>query len=159
MRLTLQVALLGVLRERSDVVSKKLLSRAARGFARLCRGQPMGQMWCLFSSVAEAMLDRNMGFNKARKRTLMRVEKYAREVVYVGRVATAKDAPDSLIRDLIYILYRSGSGNPEVAEVLSAWQVAPSDFPDSLLETHSRRLYGPGSDVLKSLSEALQEEL
>ncbi|MBD3656113.1 MULTISPECIES: chemotaxis protein [Marinobacter] len=159
MRLTLQVALLGVLRERSDVVSKKLLSRAARGFARLCRGQPMGQMWCLFSTVAEAMLDRNMGFNKARKRTLMRVEKYAREVVYVGRVATAKDAPDSLIRDLIYILYRSGSSNPEVTSTLTAFRLAPAEYTDATLDAHSKRLYGPGADVLKSLSEALQEEL
>ncbi|WP_286816763.1 chemotaxis protein [Marinobacter sp. UBA3607] len=159
MRLTFQVALLGVLRDRNEVVSKKLIARSARGFARLCQGAPMGQMWCLLATVADTMLDRAMVFNKARKRLLMRIEKYAREVVYVGKVATAKDAPDSLIRDLVYLLYRSGSGNPEVAEVLSAWQVAPSDFPDSLLEAHSRRLYGPGSDVLKSLSEALQEEL
>jgi hypothetical protein len=159
MRLTFQVALLGVLRGRNEVVSKKLIARSARGFARLCQGAPMGQMWCLLATVADTMLDRAMVFSKARKRLLMRIEKYAREVVYVGKVATAKDAPDSLIRDLIYLLYRSGSGNPEVTGVLSAWNVIPSDFPDSLLEAHSRRLYGPGSDVLKSLSEALQEEL
>ena len=159
MRLTLQVALLGILRERNEVVSKKLVARASRGFARLCRGAPMGQMWCLLSVVADTMLDRAMGFNKARKRLLMRIEKYAREVVYVGKVATTKDAPDSVIKDLVYLLYRSGSANPEVASVLSAYRLAPSEFPDAILEAHSRRLYGPGSDVLKSLSEALQEEL
>ena len=159
MRLTLQVALLGILRERNEVVSKKLVARASRGFARLCRGAPMAQMWCLLSVVADTMLDRAMGFNKARKRLLMRIEKYAREVVYVGKVATTKDAPDSVIKDLVYLLYRSGSANPEVASVLSAYRLAPSEFPDAILEAHSRRLYGPGSDVLKSLSEALQEEL
>jgi hypothetical protein len=159
MRLTLQVALLSVLRERNEVVSKKLIARASRGFARLCQGAPMGQMWCLLSLVADTMLDRAMGFNKSRKRLLMRVEKYAREVVYVGKVATAKDAPDSLIKDLIYLLYRSGSANPEVANVLAGYKLAPAEFPDSILEAHARRLYGPGTDVLKSLSEALQEEL
>ncbi|HET8848434.1 MAG: chemotaxis protein [Marinobacter sp. 34-60-7] len=159
MRLTLQVALLSVLRERNEVVSKKLIARASRGLARLCQGAPMGQMWCLLSLVADTMLDRAMGFNKSRKRLLMRVEKYAREVVYVGKVATAKDAPDSLIKDLIYLLYRSGSANPEVANVLAGYKLAPAEFPDSILEAHARRLYGPGTDVLKSLSEALQEEL
>jgi hypothetical protein len=119
----------------------------------------MGQMWCLVGIVADTMLDRAMVFNKARKRMFMRIEKYAREVVYVGKVATGKDAPDSLIRDLVYLLYRSGSANPEVTEVLSAYHLAPADFPDSMLEAHARRLYGPGSDVLKSLSEALQDEL
>ncbi len=159
MRLTFQVALLGILRERNEAVSKKLIARAARGLARLCQGAPMGQMWCLLALVSDTMLDRAMGFSKARKRLLMRIEKYAREVVYVGKVATAKDAPESLIKDLIYLLYRSGSANPEVTRVLSAYQLGPAEFPDALLEAHSRRLYGPGTDVLKSLSEALQEEL
>lgn len=159
MRLTFQVGLLGVLRERNDVVNKKLIARAARGLARLCRGAPMGQMWCLVAIVADAMLDRAMNFTKARKRMLMRIEKYAREVVYVGKVATAKDAPDSLIRDLVYLLYRSGSGNPEVSSVLDSYRLAPTEYSDSMLEAHSKRLYGPGADVLKSLSDALQEEL
>ncbi|MCG7199571.1 chemotaxis protein [Marinobacter pelagius] len=159
MRLTFQVALLGVLRDRNDVVSKKLFGRAARGFARLCQGAPMGQMWCLLGIVSDTMLDRAMIFTRARKRMLMRIERYAREVVYVGKVATAKDAPDSLIRDLIYLLYRSGSANPEVTRILSAYRLAPAEFPDSMLEAHARRLYGPGSDVLRSLSEALQDEL
>lgn len=159
MRLTFQVALLGILRERNEAVSKKLIARAARGLARLCQGAPMGQMWCLLALVSDTMLDRAMGFSKARKRLLMRIEKYAREVVYVGKVATAKDAPESLIKDLVYLLYRSGSANPEVTRVLSAYQLGPAEFPDALLEAHSRRLYGPGTDVLKSLSEALQEEL
>ena len=152
-------ALLGILRERNEAVSKKLIARAARGLARLCQGAPMGQMWCLLALVSDTMLDRAMGFSKARKRLLMRIEKYAREVVYVGKVATAKDAPESLIKDLVYLLYRSGSANPEVTRVLSAYQLGPAEFPDALLEAHSRRLYGPGTDVLKSLSEALQEEL
>ncbi len=159
MRLTLQVALLGILRDRNEVVSKKLVARAARGLARLCQGAPMAQMWCLVSIGADTMLDRAMGFTKARKRMFMRIERYAREVVYVGKVATAKDAPDSLIRDLVYILYRSGSGNPEVVQVLSVFGLAPAEYSDAMLEAHARRLYGPGADVLKSLAEALQGEL
>lgn len=159
MRLTLQVALLGILRDRNEVVSKKLLARAARGFARLSQGGSMAQMWCLVSIVADTMLDRAMGFTKARKRMLMRIERYAREVVYVGKVATAKEAPDSLIRDLVYLLYRSGSANPEVVEVLSVFGLTPAEYSDAMLEAHARRLYGPGADVLKSLTDALQGEL
>jgi scaffold protein FimL len=159
MRLTFQVALLGVLREKNPVVSQKLFGRSARGFVRLCQGAPMGQMWCLVAMVADAMLDRGMNFSKARKRLFMRIEKYSREVVYVGKVATAKDAPDSLIRDLVYLLYRSGSANPEVISTLSAFNLAPAEFPDSMFDAHARRLYGPGTDVLQSLSTALQDEL
>ena len=159
MRLTFQVGLLSALRESNGTVSKKLFSRSARGFVRLCHGQPMAQMWCLVAMVADAMLDRAMGFNKARKRLLMRIERYSRDIVHVGRTATAKEAPDELVRDLVYLLYRSGSANPEVVSALSAFGLAPADFPDSMLEAHARRLYGPGIDVLQSLSTALQDEL
>lgn len=159
MRLMYQIGLLGVLRERNEAVSRKLIARSARGFARLCRGAPMAQLWCLLAVVANTMEDRAMGFGKARKRLLMRIEKYTREIVYVGKVATTKDAPDSLFKDLLYILFRSGSSNPEVTSILSAYQLAPAEYPESILETHRKRLYGPGADVLKSLSDALQEEL
>lgn len=159
MRLTFQVALLGILRNRNEAVSKKLISRAAKGFVRLCPGEPMAQMWCLVATVADTMLDRAMGFTKARKRLLMRIERYSREIVYVGRVAAGKDAPDSLIKELIYLLYRSGSSNPEVTAALAAFKLNPADYSDSMFEAHSKRLYGPGTDVLESLSTALQEEL
>ncbi|MDV2079834.1 coiled-coil domain-containing protein [Marinobacter xestospongiae] len=159
MRLTFQVALLSILKGRNEVVSKKLIGRSARGFVRLCGDAPMGQMWCLVATVADAMLDRAMGFTKARKRLMMRIERYTREIVYVGKVATGKDAPDSLIKELVYLLYRSGSANPEVTDILAAFHLAPAEFSDAMLKSHGKRLYGPGTDVLKSLSEALQEEL
>lgn len=159
MRLTFQVALLAILRDRNEVVSKKLIARAARGFARLCQGTEMGQLWCLLNIVANTMEDRAMGFTRARKRLLMDIQKYTRDLVYIGRGAQPRDVPPALFRDLVYLLYRSGSANPEVIDVLSSYQLAPSKFPDSMMEAHARRLYGPGSDVLKSLSEALQEEL
>lgn len=159
MRLTMQVALLGMLRDRDPVVSLKLMGRAARGFARLCEGAPLGQMWCLVAVTANTMLDRSMAFTKARKRMFMRVEKYAREMVCVGKVATAKNAPDSLVRDLVYLLYFSGSADSDVTRILSAYQLAPAEFTDAVREAHAQRLYGPGTDVLTSLSEALQDEL
>jgi hypothetical protein len=159
MRLTFQVALLGILKDRNPEVSKRLMARAARGFARLCRGTPKGQLWCLFTIVANTMLDRAMSFTRARKRLLMQLEKSAREIIYVGEPAMQKATPDSLLTELIYLLYRSGSANPEVIDVLSSYKLAPSTFPETMMEAHARRLYGPGTDVLRSLSEALQEEL
>ncbi|TBW54775.1 chemotaxis protein [Marinobacter halodurans] len=159
MRLMYQIGLLGALRERNERINRKLIARAAKGFARLCKGAPMGQLWCLLAVVADTMQDRDMGFGKSRKRLFMRIEKYTREIVYIGKVAIAKDAPDSLFKELVYILYRSGSANPEVSQILQAYGITPTEFPENILESHRKRLYGPGTDVLKSLSNALQEEL
>jgi len=159
MRLTYQVALLGILHERNDAVTKKLISRAARGFARLCNGKPQGQLWCLVEIVADTMLDRAMMFSKARKRLFMVIEKYARQIVYMGADSANKPIPEELLTDLVYLLHCSGSANPEVTQVLQAFRLAPAEFSDAILEAHSRKLYGPGSDVLQSLSKAMQDEL
>jgi len=159
MRLTYQVALLGILHERNDAVTKKLISRAARGFARLCNGKPQGQLWCLVEIVADTMLDRAMMFSKARKRLFMAIEKYARQIVYMGPDSANKPVPEELLTDLVYLLHCSGSANPEVTQVLQAFRLAPAELSDAILEAHSRKLYGPGSDVLQSLSEAMQDEL
>ncbi len=159
MRLMFQVALVGVIRERNEVVSKKLVARSARGFARLCGDGQLKQLWCLVVVVADTMTDRAMAFTPPRKRLLMRVEKFSRDMVYVGRTAAQRAVGDDLIQDLVYLLYRSGSVNPEVTAILSHWKLAPSDYPDSMMEAHRKRLYGPGADVLRSLSTALQEEL
>lgn len=159
MRLMYQVGLLGILRDRDLEISKKLIARASEGFARLCDRAPMGQLWRLLAIVMSTMMDRQMGLEKSRKRLLMRIEKYAREIVYVGKVATSKEAPDSIFRELIYILYRSGSRNPEVVGILEAYGLQPADYTEQMLQAHHKRLYGPGADVLNSLSQALQEEI
>ncbi|WP_339801432.1 chemotaxis protein [uncultured Marinobacter sp.] len=159
MRLMLQMALLGAIREKNDLVSKKLLSRSARGFARLSGDGPMRQLWCLLMVVADTMTDRAMAFTRPRKRLLMNIEKYSRDMVYVGRTAARRSVSDDIIRDLVYLLFRSGSANQEVTRILGAWGVNPSEYPESMMEAHRKRLYGPGADVLKSLSSALQEEL
>ena len=159
MRLMYQVGLLGILRDRDLEISKKLIARASEGFARLCDRAPMGQLWRLLAIVMSTMMDRQMGLEKSRKRLLMRIEKYGREIVYVGKVATSKEAPDSIFRELIYILYRSGSRNPEVVGILEAYGLQPADYTEQMLQAHHKRLYGPGADVLNSLSQALQEEI
>ncbi|MCP5160462.1 MAG: chemotaxis protein [Hahellaceae bacterium] len=154
-----QVALLGLLKDKNIEVNLKLLFHSAKGLARLCKGGQLSGLWCLVVIVVQAMSDRRMEMNPNRKRLFMKIEKYARELVYVGKVVNSKSAPDSIRRELIYILYLSGSHNPEVIALLDGYSLQPAEFNEQLLVENRRRLLGPGADVLRSLSGALQEEL
>jgi len=159
MRLMFHVALLGVIKDRSSRVNLILFRRAAKGFAQLCQGAPMVQLWGLLEVVAHTMLKQEMNFTRSRKRMMMRIERYARELVKVGQVAAKKNPPDSLIKDLIYILYRSGDHSELMSELLGVWHLRPSDSTDLTLESFRRKLYGPGTDVMTALSDALREEV
>ncbi len=158
-RLMYQVGLLGLLNGRDLSTSRRLMARAATGLGRLCRGEALGSLWCLVYLVAEVMQEKDLGAEKNRKRVFMKIERYARELVHVGQVAMGKSPPDSIVRELIYILYRSGSERCEVTDILKAYGLAPAEFSEHRLMDHRRHLYGPGADVLKSLSEAVREEL
>ena len=158
-RLMYQIGLLGLIQEQDMDTSRRLLSRAGRGMARLCPGEEMASLWCLVHITTDVMQERNLPAEKNRKRLFMKIERYARELVQQGRMAMSQSAPHSVFRELVYILYRSGSEKPGVLRVLSGYGLEPADFTEENLLQHRRHLHGPGADVLKSFSGAIQEEL
>ncbi|MFT5718945.1 MAG: hypothetical protein ACI9T7_003156, partial [Oleiphilaceae bacterium] len=70
-----------------------------------------------------------------------------------------KAAPDSLRKNLLYLLALSRSDSADVKAILNGFAVKELDFDEHTLLAQSKRLFGPGADVLKSLSKALQEEI
>ena len=74
-RLMYQVGLLGLLNGQDLSTSRRLIARSATGLARLCRGEPLGALWCLVYLVAEVMQEKEMGAEKNRKRLFMKSER------------------------------------------------------------------------------------
>jgi len=154
-----QVGLLDLLRDRNIPISLRLVNRAAKGCVRLCFGQPMTEFWSLVSILTDVFLAENITINDPRKRLFMKIEKYLREMALVGSVVAAKTVPDSIRKELLYLIALSGSQAERVQTLLKGFNIEPFEFTEADLQQESRRLFGPGSDVLKSLSSALQEEL
>lgn len=154
-----QVGLLDLLRERNNVIGLSLINRASKGCVRLCFGQPMSEFWALVSILTEVLKEQNISISDPRKRLFMKIEKYLREMAMVGNVVAAKTVPDSIRKELLYLVALSGSESEKVKALLKGFNITPFDFTEVDLQRESRRLFGPGSDVLKSLSSALQEEL
>lgn len=154
-----QVGLLDMLRDRNLPIALRLMGRSARGSMKLCAGEPMAQFWALVTIVCDTLLAAEMETPDLRKRLFMKIEKYLREMALVGKVVTSKTVPDSLYKELVYLLAISGSDSQQAQSVLSGYGVGSLEFDEKTLIAESRRLFGPGADVLRSLSSALQEEL
>lgn len=154
-----QVGLLDMLRDRNPTISYRLIHRAAEGCAKLCVGEPLSQFWGLVALATDTLRKQEMQVNDTRKRLFMKIEKYLREMALIGRVVGSKSAPDSLKKDLLYILALSGDEGETVQQALDGYQVARLAITDKDLQEESRRLFGPGVDVLRSLSKAIQEEM
>ena len=66
----------------------------------------------------------------------MKIEKYTKEMVYLGRVATSKAAPDSIVRELLYLLAVSGSRAGKLALVAESIWKGASEFNDKNMYRH-----------------------
>jgi hypothetical protein len=154
-----QVGLLDLLKDRNTAIALKLISRAAQGSARLCAGEPLSHLWALTALLADAIQSQGMELSETRKRVLMKLERYLREMVMVGAVVAGKAAPDSLTKELLYLLALSGDRSESVAEVLRGYDVQPLGIDEAQLRSEAKRLFGPGVDVLRSLSKAINEEM
>jgi hypothetical protein len=154
-----QVGLLDLLREKNTQISLRLISRASRGCVRLSYGEAMAEFWALVAILADVCLSESITINDPRKRLFMKIEKHLREMALIGEEVTTKSAPDSIRKDLLYLIALSGSKSERIQKLLDGFNIAPFDFTELDLQRESRRLFGPGADVLKSLSSALQEEL
>ncbi len=154
-----QVGLLDLLREKNTEISLRLINRASRGCVRLCYGEAMAEFWALVAILTQACLSESISINDPRKRLFMKVEKYLREMALLGQTVLTKSAPDSIRKELLYLIALSGSKSERIQNLLAGFNVTSFDFTELDLQRESRRLFGPGADVLKSLSSALQEEL
>ncbi|WP_369601931.1 chemotaxis protein [Hahella sp. SMD15-11] len=160
LRLMYQVGLLGLLRKREVENSYRLIERAAHGFCRLVSTESaIHTLWELVEKAAWCMREYDMLLSANRQRLFMKVETYARELARIGIVAAAKNVRETVARDLLYIIWLSGSTDESVVSLLSRFGIQPTTFNESKLSAHRSMLMGPGSDVLRSLGKALQEEL
>lgn len=154
-----QVGLLDLLRDNNLSIAFKLMSRAAEGSAKLSAGQALSQFWMLVAIVTGVLSVNAIAVGVTRKRLFMKIERYLREMSMLGKVATSKQAPDSLKKELVYVLSLSGDESDLTCTVLAGFGVVDHELTDAILRDESRQLFGPGADVLRSLSKAIHEEM
>ncbi len=154
-----QVGLLELLREKDLTLSYRLLERASNGFSRLCAQAPMGELWSMLGRAVQGMREGQMEVTQPRKRVFMRVERYSRELVQIGKVAATRGGSESVIKELLYLIALSGAQDESARAMLGRYRVAAPKLDERQLVAHRGRLMGPGKDVLRSLATALQEEL
>ena len=154
-----QVGLLDMLKDRNTLIALKLMGRATQGNARLCVGEPLAELWTLAALAIDSIQAQGMEITRARKRLFMKLERYFREMSIAGKVVAAKGVPDSLKKDLLYLLALSGDRRESVQDILKGYSVKPLSINEAQLREEAKRLFGPGVDVLRSLSKAIGEEM
>ena len=150
-----QLGLMNVLREQNLTAALKLMSRALSRLDDLLGARERSRLCWIGAAALEAMAEAKMRPSKGRKQLLARIDRDLRQLLSNSQF----EAPRSLLKELLYLVTLAGTHGERASEMRRVFGLAPLPFTDHMLEEESRRLGGPGQEVMHSLSLAICEEL
>ncbi len=150
-----QLGLMNVLREQNLGAALKLMSRALSRLDDLLGARERSRLCWIGAAALEAMAEAQLRPTKTRKQLLARIDRDLRQLLSNPQF----EAPRSLLKELLYLVALAGSQGERASEMRRVFGLASLPFTDHLLDEESRRLSGPGQEVMRSLSLAIREEL
>ncbi|MCQ4346519.1 ferrous iron transporter B [Pseudomonas stutzeri] len=150
-----QLGLMNVLREQNLGAALKLMSRALARLDDLLGGRERSRLCWIGAAALESMSDGQLRPTRSRKQLLSRLDRDLRQLIGNQQF----EAPRSLLKELLYMVALAGTQGERASEMRRVFGLASLPFTDHLLEEESRRLSGPGEEVMRSLSLAIREEL
>ncbi|HEY9036893.1 MAG TPA: hypothetical protein VIM96_09305 [Pseudomonadales bacterium] len=151
--------LLGLLQQRYQRISLKLMHRAATQLHKLLGDSPAGQRWELAAVLLGACVTMNTENTIARKRLWMALEKDLRQLGHSFDAASQKADPEWQ-HEALFVLALSGSQDSDARRLLTAAN-APVDaeWTEQRLSQERHRMFGKTTDTLDSMARELRLEM
>ncbi|MDM7858730.1 ferrous iron transporter B [Thiopseudomonas acetoxidans] len=149
-----QVGLLSVLKEERVAASYELMKRALHRLDGIKHCEQNNFFW-VAAAAFESMHDGKLLLKQSRKQLFSRIDREIKLHLANG----GHTSPRGLLKDLLYLIALADSKGPLSTQVRTAASLPSLPFTDHMLADEYQRLSGPGTNVLRSLSVAIQEEL
>lgn len=150
-----QLALLAVIREQNVQPALSAMKRLLLKMDVTDPAAPGTILYWVSAAALESFIDGKLLLNTERKLLFSRLEREIRQ-----HLANASHTPSrGLIKDMLYLVALAQTSGPLATEVRAAANLPSLPFTDQMLADEYQRLSGPGANVLRSLSAAIQEEL
>lgn len=152
-----QLGLLALIRDDGISAATPLLQRALQRWESHLDSSAATLCW-IAAAALEAVEETPLHLTVARKRLFAQVD---REVKKHGSPAAAEAPPPSpyLVRELLYLVALSGPDCRLCQEAKQAYRLPEVGYSEAQLLQAFDKLRGPGVDVMRSVAEALREEL
>lgn len=152
-----QLGLLGMLRDDGLAASGPLMQRAlTRWQATL---DPGAATLCWVASAAlEAIETTPLNLTPPRKRLFAQLDREIKKRAVRNATPAPTHNPE-LVRELSFLVALGDSNCERCREVKAALSLPETGYTEAELQSSFHRLRGPGVDVMRSVAEALREEL
>lgn len=150
-----QMGLLSLLKDEKVTASYEMMKRALYRLDGISSQSKTCNFFWVAAAAFESMIDGKLLLKSSRKFLFSRIDREIRLHI----TNEAYSSPRGIIKDLLYLVALAESKGELAAQVSSAASLPNLPFTDHMLADEYQRLSGPGTNVLRSLSAAIQEEL
>ncbi|MBA1378545.1 Hpt domain-containing protein [Pseudomonas brassicacearum] len=159
LRQSLQVALVGLLREQDDVTHLGYLAKVFHRLEALCAGAPLNALWQVASALVEGMRDGRIANSPALRSLFKDADKELKRLLEQGISGINQPAPPHLLKSLLFYIAKAEHPSGQM-QIMKERYSLDDALPDSAMVDEERaRLAGPDRDAMRSVLAALCEEL
>lgn len=154
-----QVGMLGVFKGDNITTHAKIMYRALSRLESLSGDVPMTKLWWLGRGLTEAIAEGQLVVNTPRKTLLGRLDRQIKAVVFQGVGTLQKEPSSGVVKECVFACSLATHAGAVVSQVISAYGIPPDRLTDERLQMQRDIMFGPGGSVMKSVVEAIREEL
>ena len=159
LRQTLQMALVGLLREQDDATHLGYLAKVFQRLETLCAGAPLNALWQVASALVEGMRDGRIANSPALRSLFKEADKELKRLLDQGMPGINQPAPPHLLKSLLFYIAKAEQPSGQM-QIMKERYSLDDALPDSAMVDEERaRLAGPDRDAMRSVLAALCEEL
>src|SRR5690606_20926096 len=137
----------------------KLMARALQRLDSLAGNTAMAKMLWLAQGVVDAIGEERVELNTARKSLLGMIDRQIKAMVFQGDSAMKKELPYPLVKECVYIASLAGPATDSLRSICEVYRLEMGGLTDATLRSERDIMRGPGGSVIRSVAEALNEEL
>ena len=159
LRQTLQMALVGLLREQDDQTHLGYLAKVFSRLEALSGEAPLSPLWHVASALVEGMREGVIANSPALRSLFKDADKELKRLLEQGMRGLNQPPPPELLKSLLFYIAKAEHPTGQMLTMKDRYSLDDA-LPDSAMVDEERaRLAGPDRDAMRSVLAALCEEL
>lgn len=152
-RQTMQMALIGLLRDPNSSDSLTQLARVFAGLEKLGRGTPSFPLWQAAAGLVDGLANRSLSSSTSVRSLLRQLDGQLRELVRDGAVGLNRPAPDELLKNILFYVAKTEPNSERLRHLHQTYGLLDA-LPADMADDHAA-----DRDTIRSVVAALCEEL
>ncbi len=150
-----QVALLGLIRNDNVATNLGYMAQVFARLEKLAGAAPIRELWLVSAAIVEGLTEKTIDLGTSVKMLLGQVD---RQLRLVGEEPSQR-SPTELLKNLLYYVAKSPGTSARQRAVKDLYRLDDALPGDALVSEERARMSGPDREAMKSVVDALCEEL